>query len=280
VKKGIISSLMLLPCLVLLVAYHYFSLPKVEQARADNLEKKLFKAVFAHRANISQSIYPENSRQAIYHAINEGVSHIELDVQISADGVPFIFHDESLFKKFSIDAKVNEVSWEFIRGLCTKKEEVEYCDYMPSVEEVLQQAVQENLFIELDIKDIETKYIDDLVKMIKQNEAQDNVFITSFYPWLLYRTRLQSDQIITGLAVKEHATDNPVINKILTSIYLPRFLGVHVIEPDYKMITSERLEQWKNNELLINTWTVNERSMLQHYLELGLAVTTDIALHQ
>ncbi|WP_269618558.1 glycerophosphodiester phosphodiesterase family protein [Zhongshania sp. BJYM1] len=42
--------------------------------------------------------YPENTLIAFEKAIEAGAVNIELDIQLSADGVPFVFHDASLMR--------------------------------------------------------------------------------------------------------------------------------------------------------------------------------------
>jgi len=50
--------------------------------------------VIAHRG--ASASHPENTRAAFDAALAEGCDGIELDVQLSADGVPFVFHDRTL----------------------------------------------------------------------------------------------------------------------------------------------------------------------------------------
>ncbi len=50
--------------------------------------------IVAHRGDAEH--FPENSLPALGAAWRGGISHVELDVQLSADGVPFVIHDTSL----------------------------------------------------------------------------------------------------------------------------------------------------------------------------------------
>ncbi|MCR9203988.1 MAG: glycerophosphodiester phosphodiesterase [Halobacteriovoraceae bacterium] len=50
----------------------------------------------SHRANGFNS--PENSRQALESAVNQSVSGVEIDIQVSKDGIPFLYHDSELGK--------------------------------------------------------------------------------------------------------------------------------------------------------------------------------------
>ena len=51
-------------------------------------------AIVAHRGDAEH--FPENTLPALESAWRHGFVHAELDVQLSADGVPFVIHDASL----------------------------------------------------------------------------------------------------------------------------------------------------------------------------------------
>ena len=50
--------------------------------------------IVAHRGDAEH--FPENSLPALEAAWRRGLSHVEFDVQLSADGVPYLIHDASL----------------------------------------------------------------------------------------------------------------------------------------------------------------------------------------
>ena len=51
-------------------------------------------AIVAHRGDAEH--FPENTLPALEAAWRRGITHVEFDVQVSADGVPFVIHDASL----------------------------------------------------------------------------------------------------------------------------------------------------------------------------------------
>lgn len=59
------------------------------QARNDQLPE-----VVAHRGNAAD--FPENTLPALASALEAGIRWVEIDVQLSADGVPFVVHDTRL----------------------------------------------------------------------------------------------------------------------------------------------------------------------------------------
>lgn len=50
--------------------------------------------IVAHRGDAEH--FPENTLPALESAWRRGIAHVEFDVQLSADGVPFVIHDASL----------------------------------------------------------------------------------------------------------------------------------------------------------------------------------------
>ena len=63
------------------------------------------KQLIAHRGY--QRHYPENSPLAIEKAIACGALFVEIDVQFSADGVPLLYHDDTLERLSGIDGKLS-----------------------------------------------------------------------------------------------------------------------------------------------------------------------------
>ncbi len=53
-----------------------------------------FPEIVAHRGDAEH--FPENTLPALEAAWRRGLRHVEFDVQLSADGVPFLIHDASL----------------------------------------------------------------------------------------------------------------------------------------------------------------------------------------
>jgi glycerophosphoryl diester phosphodiesterase len=62
----------------------------------------------AHRGD--SRVAPENSLAALVAATNlPGIDGVELDVQLSADGVPVVIHDADLRRVHKVDASVHEL---------------------------------------------------------------------------------------------------------------------------------------------------------------------------
>ncbi|KTC66146.1 glycerophosphodiester phosphodiesterase, cytosolic (plasmid) [Legionella adelaidensis] len=71
--------------------------------------------IIAHRG--ASAYAPENTIVAFEKAVEMGARCIEFDVMLSADGLPFIFHDEKLKRTTNGKGEVGLVTGEYLRNL-------------------------------------------------------------------------------------------------------------------------------------------------------------------
>ena len=64
-------------------------------------------AISAHRGGSLEA--PENTIESFEYSIKIGSSYIETDVQLSSDGIPYIFHDDDLNRLFGKDIMFNSL---------------------------------------------------------------------------------------------------------------------------------------------------------------------------
>ena len=69
---------------------------------------------FAHRG--FSAAYPENTMLSFQKARETGCHGIELDVHLSADGVPVVIHDEQVDRTTDGSGWVGELSFAQLRG--------------------------------------------------------------------------------------------------------------------------------------------------------------------
>lgn len=65
--------------------------------------------VVAHRGYALH--YPENTRAAIHAAVAAGAKYFECDVQLTADRVPILFHDQTLDRVCGVPGSIHEVKF-------------------------------------------------------------------------------------------------------------------------------------------------------------------------
>lgn len=110
------TALLIILCIIvlLLIIYLLMIMPRVFHKPS---VKQLFGSYYAHRGlHDNQSPAPENSLAAFRLAVESGYG-IELDVQLSKDNIPVVFHDFSLKRICGVDKKVNELTFNELQQL-------------------------------------------------------------------------------------------------------------------------------------------------------------------
>lgn len=64
--------------------------------------------IVAHRGNTAE--FPENTIAGVLSALKIGITHVEIDIQFSSDGIPFVIHDRNLLRTYGINCDVTETS--------------------------------------------------------------------------------------------------------------------------------------------------------------------------
>ncbi|MGY3316742.1 glycerophosphoryl diester phosphodiesterase [Peribacillus simplex] len=75
--------------------------------------------ILAHRGQWRE--YPENSLAAINEAIEDGAEIVEIDVQLTADGVPVLMHDTTVDRTTNGKGKVSDLTLAQIKNLRLKE---------------------------------------------------------------------------------------------------------------------------------------------------------------
>ena len=71
--------------------------------------------VVAHRG--FTRLYPENTRRSVREALKLGVRFIEIDVQLSSDLVPVVYHDDTLRRVSGMAGDIRRLPWSKIKTL-------------------------------------------------------------------------------------------------------------------------------------------------------------------
>lgn len=139
--------------------------------------------VFVHRGDAEH--YPENSLEAIISAYAMGADGCEVDVRVTKDGVPILYHDDSIAKK----TNYNEISGKTIDGITFPKsdniadwtfKQVGYLRYkntdykIATLEEAIK-VMKGRMFLYCDRKD--ASVANDIVPLIAKYDAWDSYFV-------------------------------------------------------------------------------------------------------
>lgn len=167
--------------------------------------------------------YPENSIAAMEEGIRRGASYLEIDVQLTKDGVPVIYHDVHLEEKTPLHGYVHEVEYaqmkENVEGLCT-------------LEEAMQWGAENQAYFGLELKttayDMQRysmKLIPLVSEILKKTKMTDNVFVFSIDYQLLKELRKIDAQVPIGLIVPHVPADPVALMKEMDALVYLSYLS-------------------------------------------------------
>jgi glycerophosphoryl diester phosphodiesterase len=131
--------------------------------------------VIAHRGASADE--PENTLAAFRRALALGVDAIELDVQVSRDGVPVVFHDDTLRRLTGRSGRISQRTGRELARLAVLGAEP-----IPRLVDVLR-LTRGHAVVQIELK--AGAVVAPVVRAIKAARALDDVVLASFAPSLL-----------------------------------------------------------------------------------------------
>ncbi|MBE5922353.1 MAG: glycerophosphodiester phosphodiesterase [Lachnospiraceae bacterium] len=120
--------------LFLIILYLYAVMPRIS-GRPDRTP--LYGIYYAHRGlHDNKTDAPENSMAAFRKAVEAGYG-IELDVQLTKDRIPVVFHDETLKRVCGVEGKVRDFTYEELQQftICKSQERIPlFADFLKMVD--------------------------------------------------------------------------------------------------------------------------------------------------
>jgi len=174
--------------------------------------------VIAHRG--SSSDYPENTVRAFQKAEAVKADMIELDIQLSKDGIPMVFHDDTLERCTNGTGKLNQYTCDELRKLDAGgwKNPDFSGEKIPTLEEVLSFA-KNKIAVNVEIKAhdgvVDSGIEVQAFKLVKKYEMERHVLFSCFNTTILKRLRELSGTIPLALLYeRNNHLENPPIELI------------------------------------------------------------------
>lgn len=143
--------------------------------------------------------YPENSIAAMEEGIRRGADYLEIDVQLTKDGIPVVFHDTRLEQRTALTGYVHETDYgkmkEAIPGICTLHEAMEWG------------AVKGAWFglelktLALDMQPSNMELVERIWAELNRTQMRERVFVFGPDYQVLKRLRRMDEKVALGLIV-------------------------------------------------------------------------------
>ena len=219
----------------------------------------------AHRG--ARQAAPENTLPAFERAMQMGADGLELDVQLSADGELFVFHDTLL------DQLTNGTGVAASYTLAALKELDAGSHFgqawrgtpIPTLDEVFD-LLPDDAFVNIELKrdTIARDGLEEaIVEFIQRRNLASRIVVSSFNPVILWRLRKEAFPLTLLYS--------PGMPVWLEYGQARHFLRLDALHPFYPQVRAPL------PDLPINTWTVNEPSEMRRLLALQVnAIITDV----
>jgi glycerophosphoryl diester phosphodiesterase len=222
-------------------------------------------AVLAHRGGSIESY--ENTIESFNYSQSLGCKFIETDVQVSSDGIPYIFHDETLSRlldKSDVFSDLHSNEIDNLRIFESHK--------IPRLEEVLQLFT--DMYFQIDVKTDEV--VLPALEAIHQNNAEDRVCIASFNSARLSKVKNMYPNICLSMGPNE-------VSKMLLSrygLYRKKIQGDCLQVPMYyygiKIVTKNFVNFVHSKGLKIYVWTINDEKTFKKLIDIEVdGIITD-----
>ena len=217
----------------------------------------------AHRGASGRA--PENTHAAFAAALELGVDAIELDCQLTADGVPVVIHDETLERTTSGIGPVGAQRWDEIATLDAGgwRSAVFAGEGVPRLADVLRQlAGRVVLNVEIksarDVGAIERPLVD----LVAAHDAGAWVIFSSFHERAVRNVRAASADAAIGVLWDRRPAAG--------ALALAEELGARCIVPSRRLVTPELVAAAHARDLGVWVWTVNDVAEMRRLATIGV----------
>ncbi|WP_189115204.1 glycerophosphodiester phosphodiesterase family protein [Pilimelia terevasa] len=228
---------------------------------------------FAHRGGVVSARaagLPENSAAAFAAAVAAGYRYVETDVHATADGVPVVFHDASLWRVAGVRGRLSRLRWADVRSLRVGGEPV-----VPRLADVL--GAWPRVRFNVDVKS--AAVVGPAVAAVRAAGAQRRVLWASFSDARLAAVRrLAGPGAVTSLGVRSVGRLRVAavrgwrvrLPASVVAAQVPvSFFGVPVVGRRF-------VEYAHGLGLQVHVWTVDDRRSMEWLLDLGVdGIMTD-----
>ncbi len=227
--------------------------------------------VLGHRG--AREIAPENTLASFRAAKELGADGIELDVMLSADGVPVVIHDSTVDRTTNGHGRVSEMTLAQLQALDAGgyKGPPFAGEPIPTLEAVLDACSSLRINIELKSHTTRNDGLEAAVAaLVRARQLGPNIVISSFNPLSLWRMRRIAPDLRRALL---YSSDLPIY---LRRAWSAPLLGLDAVHPHFSLVNEAYMRWARQKGYHVNVWTVNDPAEMARLLDLGVdALITD-----
>ena len=218
--------------------------------------------VCAHRGDNVNA--PDNSYEALELAVSEGLPWIELDVQITADGVVVAEHDATLKRRFGLDEAVADMTYdEIMQHEVISSTGGDYKNvHITTLEKVLLLAKENDVLVQVETKPSEKRpgLEEEVLRLIEKTGMHDKVMIISLHSDSIAKVKELDPEITAAHAVmvtwKDYAEVEDADN----------------LSAEVGTVTPELVHALHEAGMKVFCWTADDPDGIQYLVSCGVDV--------
>ncbi|MFF2885821.1 glycerophosphoryl diester phosphodiesterase membrane domain-containing protein [Paenibacillus sp. NPDC057967] len=218
--------------------------------------------ISAHRGDAENA--PENSIPSITAAIDKGIQSVEIDVQMTKDGIAVLHHDYSLRRMAGVPERVSELTYEELSRLAIGQDENLESIHIPTLAYALAEA-QGRIKLLLDLKPYGPgdDLVREVVSLVQAYGMEQEVYIQSFDSYSLKQ-------------IRELAPDIKIGQILYFALGNLSALDVDFYTIEQVMLTDQLVKQAHASGREVWVWTVNTRRNMKEVLKFQIdGIITD-----
>lgn len=196
---------------------------------------------------------PENSLKSFRRAAEMGAGQIELDVYLTADGIPVVTHGAMLHTKPAA-ANVRKTTLAELRELRCKGEPI------PTLQESIDLCLELGLLLNIEIKDKAS--VRETVNLIRKNNLHDRCQVSNFHISILEQVKSLDPRVNLGYLVI------PVVKWMQLKIAIRH--GCESVNPLYTCAGVPYIHAAHKNGIKVYVWTVNSADDMRKLIAAGV----------
>lgn len=205
----------------------------------------------AHRGFSSQ--YPENTMLAFERALALGADGAEFDVQLTKDGIPVVFHDESLKRITGDDRLIKDLTLSELKQYDLSYKFAGQCpaQRIPTLDEYFSLVQHQNFLSILEFKTAIFEYDgieQQVIDMIRSFGLSEKIVLSSFNHYTLLRCKQIAPELPCGILYE---------CRIAEPQDYCRRLGMQYLHPDYRFLDDSELAKYEAAGVKTSPWTVD-----------------------
>ena len=213
--------------------------------------------IWAHRGASGHA--PENTLPAFQLAADMGADGVELDVQLTKDGVLVVCHDEKVDRTANAKGWIKDYTLEELRKMDFSYGNLAYEGVqIPTMEEVFDLLEPTGLTINIEMKTGIVMYPqleEKIVELTNRKGWNDRVIYSSFNHYSVKKIKELNPEAKTGLLYADGPIDMPGYCKTV---------GADALHPAlYNLQFPGFVQECHDKGIDINVWTVNEEAYMK-----------------